>query len=252
MLWGQSVGAGVAVQLAAATMGSHSQDAQQGRGERRSPEPELGQADGENRHTHEEPERLIEEFAPVGYDEVRQNSKRDESHAVTEPTKSDEVDGATQKPTHGPCKQGTHNNTTGTKAPGPNIKALILETPFLSVRRMLQELYPQKWLPYRYLSPFLWNHWDTPKALSSMAAAMSDPNIGPRSRRFDALKVLIMQAENDELVPSTHGAELEKLCREINIDVTTVVARNALHNEASIKYSGKEAIVRFLDSVAHP
>lgn len=31
---------------------------------------------------------------------------------------------------------------------------LLLETPFVNVRAMLLALYPQKWLPYRYLGPF--------------------------------------------------------------------------------------------------
>lgn len=35
------------------------------------------------------------------------------------------------------------------------LRALILETPFTNVRDMLVALYPQKWLPYRYLYPFL-------------------------------------------------------------------------------------------------
>src|SRR5437667_2012901 len=37
------------------------------------------------------------------------------------------------------------------------IRSLILETPFTSIRDMLVALYPQRWLPYRYLWPFLWN-----------------------------------------------------------------------------------------------
>jgi hypothetical protein len=33
------------------------------------------------------------------------------------------------------------------------LKTLILETLFLSVRAMLETLYPQKWIPYRHLWP---------------------------------------------------------------------------------------------------
>jgi alpha-beta hydrolase superfamily lysophospholipase len=37
------------------------------------------------------------------------------------------------------------------------IEGLILETLFLSVKSMLVALYPQRWLPYRYLWPLLRN-----------------------------------------------------------------------------------------------
>lgn len=40
----------------------------------------------------------------------------------------------------------------------PKITGLILETPFTGIKSMLLALYPQKWLPYQYLWPFLWNH----------------------------------------------------------------------------------------------
>ena len=41
------------------------------------------------------------------------------------------------------------------------IDALILETPFLSIRAMLETLYPQRWVPYKHLWPFLRNHLDS-------------------------------------------------------------------------------------------
>ena len=45
-----------------------------------------------------------------------------------------------------------------------HIDGLILETPFTSIADMLTSLYPQRWLPYRYLVPFLWNWWDSKAA----------------------------------------------------------------------------------------
>ena len=42
---------------------------------------------------------------------------------------------------------------------------LLLETPFVDLKAMLVALYPQKYLPYRYLAPFLWSTWDSKTAL---------------------------------------------------------------------------------------
>lgn len=42
---------------------------------------------------------------------------------------------------------------------GVKVNGLMLETPFTSISAMLIAIYPQKWLPYRYLYPFLWDHW---------------------------------------------------------------------------------------------
>ena len=44
---------------------------------------------------------------------------------------------------------------------GSKVDGLVLETPFTSIRAMLVAIYPQQWLPYRYLYPFLWNHWNS-------------------------------------------------------------------------------------------
>lgn len=44
------------------------------------------------------------------------------------------------------CVQYLQDRTPGLKA---NILGLILETPFVSIRRMLAALYPERWVPYR-------------------------------------------------------------------------------------------------------
>ncbi|TVY54294.1 Monoacylglycerol lipase ABHD12, partial [Lachnellula suecica] len=99
---------------------------------------------------------------------------------------------------------GVATSLAATQPPsGLAIKTLILETPFLSVKAMLKTLYPQKWLPYRYLWPFLWNHLDSSKALGLMKERHGEKT--PR--------VLILEAGNDELVPKVHGKMLEGRCR---------------------------------------
>ncbi|KMQ45654.1 Alpha/Beta hydrolase fold [Trichophyton rubrum] len=116
--------------------------------------------------------------------------------------------------------------------------ALILETPFVSVRSMLLALYPQRWLPYRYLGPFLRNWWDSEEALRSI----SDTRPNGTGRR----KVLVVSAEKDELVPSEQADAIEKLCIEGGMDVSRTRVRGALHTEATFRGDGRNAVASFL------
>ncbi|KAL8648922.1 MAG: hypothetical protein Q9226_005791 [Calogaya cf. arnoldii] len=127
------------------------------------------------------------------------------------------------------------NMSGGDPAVASPVSGLLLETPFVSVRAMLTAIYPQIWLPYRYLGPFLRNHWDSRAALRNIA----DP-------RVHHPRILILQAGNDELVPTTQGEELEETCRGLGLDVRRIVVSNALHNEAAAKGQGRRAIVDFL------
>ena len=117
------------------------------------------------------------------------------------------------------------------------VSGLLLETPFVSVRAMLTTIYPQKWLPYRYLGPFLRNHWDSRVALQTIG----DSSISPS-------QILILQAANDELVPSGQGLELEEICKSLNINVERKVVSNTLHTEVAAKPQGRQEIVGFLES----
>lgn len=120
----------------------------------------------------------------------------------------------------------------------PLISGLLLETPFVSVRAMLTAIYPQKWLPYRYLGPFLRNHWDTRVALQKIGHSSA-----PRP------KLLILQAAKDELVPMSHGFELENVCQDLEIKVERRIVLNALHNEVAAKPQGREEVVAFLETL---
>lgn len=119
----------------------------------------------------------------------------------------------------------------------PIIDALILETPFTSIRSMLLGLYPQKWLPYRYLWPFLRNWWDNEVALNYIGSKSSPP------------KVLIVTASKDEVVPAEHGPQIEEICRRNNFNVRLVSVPSALHHEASLRAEGRNAIAAFIRSI---
>ena len=130
-----------------------------------------------------------------------------------------------------------YENASGSYAAtqdSPRIAGVLLETPFVSIREMLVTLYPQKWLPYRYLWPFLWNHWDARIAFQQFSKAQRLP------------RILILQAEKDELVPFEHGLELHKIAKGLGMDVERKIIQGALHAEVSSKSVGRYHIVTFL------
>lgn len=132
---------------------------------------------------------------------------------------------------------------------GLRINGLLLETPFVGVKAMLLELYPQRWLPYRYLGPFLRNHWDARKALRRLAASCEAVRGTADSGGKGSPKILILQAGKDELVPSAQGFELEAYAREVGLDVRRLEVKGALHNEIVTTASGKGAITNFLREI---
>ncbi|PNS21224.1 hypothetical protein CAC42_1003 [Sphaceloma murrayae] len=117
----------------------------------------------------------------------------------------------------------------------PRITHAILETPFVSMRRMLADLYPQKWLPYRHLWPFLRSTWDSEAALRRLGN--SEKLIPP---------ILLLPALDDEVVPKSQADYLEDLCKELKLRHKRVDVAGALHNQASLKPQGRRAIADFI------
>ena len=120
---------------------------------------------------------------------------------------------------------------------GGAISGLILETPFVSIRDMLVTLYPQRWLPYRYLWPFLWNWWDSEVALRVIANARVRPSI------------LIVQAGKDEVVPLEQTDRLEELCKDMALDVSRKSVGGAFHTEVLARGEGRIIIQKFLKEI---
>jgi fermentation-respiration switch protein FrsA (DUF1100 family) len=116
------------------------------------------------------------------------------------------------------------------------LKMLILETPFLSIRAMLETIYPQKWLPYRHLWPFLRNHLDSWEALGVLQENAIRHKVTPPN-------VVIVEAERDELVPASHGDMLERRCLELGLKVRKQSIPTALHNEVLVRPGGRTAMV---------
>jgi len=120
-------------------------------------------------------------------------------------------------------------NVSGTLAKEVELKTLILETPFTNVRDMLVALYPQKWLPYRYLWPFLRNHLDSLAAIDKLALR------GPAPKPA----VVIVDGGKDELVPKWHGDALEKRCLDLGLEVQRHTVSGALHTEVMMRPEGR-------------
>ena len=107
---------------------------------------------------------------------------------------------------------------------------------------MLLTLYPQRWLPYRYLSPFLRNHWDSLHALEHLSSSPSSPGSAKN------LEILILSAGADELVPASHSLELEQRAKQLGMrNVRRVEVKGALHNEVMGRAQGRKEIVGFLE-----
>ncbi|KAI0384054.1 alpha/beta-hydrolase [Hypomontagnella monticulosa] len=118
------------------------------------------------------------------------------------------------------------------------LDSLILETPFTSIRAMLEVLYPQKWLPYRYLWPFLRSHLD------------SWGNLGVISRKYNigeySPEVFILEAAKDELVPQELSQELYNRCVDVQLHVTRKAVAGAFHNDTMFRGEGRRAVSDFL------
>ena len=117
-----------------------------------------------------------------------------------------------------------------------DISGLILETPFVTVRRMLAALYPEKWIPYKYLWPFLRSSWDSEEALRTVAASDKSP------------RLLLLPAGRDEVVPAGEADYLEQVCQKLQLDYRRKDVSGALHVEASTRLEGRQAIVNFMHS----
>ncbi|TKA80906.1 hypothetical protein B0A55_01681 [Friedmanniomyces simplex] len=120
----------------------------------------------------------------------------------------------------------------------PPVVGLIMETPFTSIKSMLLALYPQKWLPYRYLSPFLRSHWDSGAALRRIA--------GTGTERF---RILLLPASRDEVVPPEEIQVLEKICQDLKLEYERKKILGALHTEATSRREGQQGVAEFVRKV---
>ncbi|RMY62413.1 hypothetical protein D0865_00424 [Hortaea werneckii] len=120
------------------------------------------------------------------------------------------------------------------------LTGLIMETPFTSIKSMLFALYPQKWLPYQYLHPFLRNHWDNEVALRRLAGV----EVGKRP------PILFLPATRDEVVPPTEVEKLKDACTTLGLQHEMKGIIGALHTEATTRREGQEAVAKFIEKAS--
>jgi len=127
------------------------------------------------------------------------------------------------------------------------LKGLILENPFSSIPDMVRALYPQRWLPYRFLAPLAWDKWDALRALQS---AKSGSILERLSR-----KMLVMVSEKDEVVPREMGISLFTAMNpspgtgvsEDSYLPRLVTVRDALHEDAWMQRQWASEVSKYLD-----
>lgn len=127
----------------------------------------------------------------------------------------------------------TNLAATGRLPSTMQIRGLLLETPFVSIRAMLEELYPQKWLPYKYLWPFLRNHLDSWSNLGLIAEATKERGGSPPM-------IYILEAERDEIVPKEQSERLYQRCLDLGLPAKKGVVPVAYHQQAIARGEGKK------------
>lgn len=124
------------------------------------------------------------------------------------------------------------------------VKGLILENPLPSIPFMVKALYPQRWLPYHYLGPFVFDRWDALTTLKDPSTDIEVPTLWIRST-------------SDEIIPTTPQdgvREVFQACdRKASPDVAQaswVAIDRALHDTAYEKKQWKSAMDHFMLRVA--
>lgn len=127
------------------------------------------------------------------------------------------------------------------------VAGLVLEAPTSSIKDMLISLYPQKWLPYRYLWPFSWNTWDITASMKQMAGWRDGSDLeGLRLMAHSLPPILLMSAEKDEVIPSYVPMQLERCAQSLGLDFESKNVAGAMHIEAPIKPEGRKALADFV------
>lgn len=61
------------------------------------------------------------------------------------------------------------------------------------------------------------------------------------------LKVLILQAGGNEIVPIGQAETLKRICADGALDADLIVIKGALHTEIMAKYDERRAVAQFLN-----
>lgn len=143
--------------------------------------------------------------------------------------------------------QQQHSDKGSSGNPLLPIAGLIMEAPTSSIKDMLISLYPQKWLPYRYLWPLSWNTWDIKVSMNQLARWRDETELranGAHPRPLPPL--LLLSAEKDEVIPEYVPGELETHAKLLDLEVARKDVLGAMHIEVPLKLDGRKALVDFI------
>lgn len=127
------------------------------------------------------------------------------------------------------------------------IAGLVMEAPTSSIKDMLISLYPQRWLPYRYLWPLSWNSWDVKVSMDQLARWRDKIETGEDEAISRSVPpILLLSAEKDEVIPEYVPGELESHAKALNLDIERKNVPGAMHIEAPLKLEGRKTLVDFI------
>ncbi|KAG9296439.1 hypothetical protein G9A89_015031 [Geosiphon pyriformis] len=116
------------------------------------------------------------------------------------------------------------------------IRGIILENTFTSIHDMIVTLYPQKWLPYRYLanvSFLIRNKWDNAFLIQEIQTPL-----------------LFLSSRNDEVVPQEQMLKLRDLAKKCNKKIW-VEFEKGLHMDTFLQNGYTEAIKNFIKETSN-
>lgn len=138
------------------------------------------------------------------------------------------------------------------------IAGIVLENPLPSIPFMVRALYPQKWLPYHWLGPFVFDRWDALGALRRLEVSEGEQE--GAGATLKAVKALWIRSGVDEIIPRTgkdgDGVELMKEAFDTDrrksgsTPSKWITVEGALHDTAYEKRAWREAMGGFLADVA--
>lgn len=144
------------------------------------------------------------------------------------------------KQSGGTLQQETHSNMS------KSIRGLILENPFSSIPDMVRALYPQKWLPYRFLAPLAWDKWNALAAMKNLS--LNTNAIAHPTLRRVAKDMLVLVSARDEVVPREMGRALYD-ARPLGGCAKFVVIEDALHENAWREKQWAHELASYLEKI---
>jgi fermentation-respiration switch protein FrsA (DUF1100 family) len=117
--------------------------------------------------------------------------------------------------------------------------ALIFENGFSSIKDMVRTLYPQRFLPYYHLTPFVLDNWDVLGSLDKSTGGTALARV-PK---------LFISSERDEMVPCEMVEKVFQRATDLCGPTEWLTIKDSLHDFAYKKDSWNRGITKFVDGL---